>query len=200
MSGTRITDAVEFFRQREEHREAVRLVRGRAPDARRWKQAVAKMSGTVATLRGRERVMIDEPLRERVLDLDDRGLRAEVVLDARRARVDWDRGEVLAPKSVGDLRRTAFLTGLDLGMVASHVAVSDDFFAPIDVAGCVVVGRSYAEAFHRRAQRLALEIPLVDDPSELSVREQGIAAQVARDDRDCARWRAFAKALLDGSV
>jgi len=200
MSGTRVTDAVEFFRQREEHREAVRLVRNRAPEARRWRAAVARMSGTLGRLGGRERSMIDASLREVVLDLGDRALRVEVVLDARRAHVDWDRGEVLAPKTVGDVRRTAFLANIDLSMLKSHVTISDDFFAPVDVAGLAVVGRAYSDAFRRRAHRLALELPIIDESARLTVRERGIAAQVGRDDCDATRWSAFAKSMLAGSV
>lgn len=200
MSGTRVTDAVEFFRQREEHRQAVRLVRARTPETRRWKHAVARMSATVGSLRGREKSFVDEPLREMVIDLDDRALRAEVVLDARRANVDWDRGEILAPKTMGDLRRASFLAGIELSMLRPHVAIPEDFFALIDVAGVIVAGRAFALAYHRRAQRLVLELPLVDDPSRLSIRQQGIAAQVARDDRDAKRWSALSKAMLDGTV
>ena len=200
MSGSRVTDAVEFFRQREEHRQAVRLVRARSPETRRWRLAVSKLSATVSSLRGRERSFVDEPLREMVVDLEDRALRAEVVLDARRANVDWDRGEITAPKTMGDLRRATFLAGIELALLRPHVTVPEDSFAPTDAAGVIVTGRAFALAYHRRAQRLVLELPLVDDSSRLSIRQQGIAAQVARDDRDAKRWNALSKAMLDGTV
>lgn len=199
MIGERVTDAVEFFRQREEYRNALRMVRDRSPDGRRWRAAVQRVSGTAAGLRGRERVGLEEPLREVVLDLGDLRLRTEVVLDARRMRLDLDRGEILTPRTFGDLRRAAFLASVDLEQVRRHVDVSDDFFAPVDVAGVVVVARSMSEAFASRAKRLVLELP-VDDERALTVRELGVRDQVERDRMDQRRWSALASTLLGDSA
>ena len=200
MLGSRVTDAVEFFRQREEYRHALNLVRTRTPDPRRWRHAVGRMSYAVASLAGRSRHHVEEPLREVVLDLGDGALRREVVLDARRLHVDLDRGEVLAQKTYGDLRRVAFLTGVEVDLIRPHVPLVDDFFAPIDVAGVVVVGRSMAEAYQRRSHRLMLTLPSDTGLSGLTTRERGTAEQANRDSTAAARWGAFARALLDEAL
>jgi hypothetical protein len=197
MLGSRVTDAVEFFRQREEYRHALKLVRHRTPDPRRWRHAVGRMSFAVASLAGRVRNHVEEPLREVVMDLDDGALRREVVLDARRLHVDLDRGEVLAPKTFGDLRRAAFLTNVDIDLIRPHVPLVDDFFAPIDVAGVVVVGRSMAEAYQRRSHRLMLELPTFEQLGSLTPRQRGSAEQANRDSTAAARWGAFSRSLLD---
>lgn len=196
MIGARITDAVEFFRQREEYRNALRVVRDRAPEARRWRAAVQRVSGAAAGLRGRERQGVEEPLREVVFDLGDRQLRTEVVLDARRFHLDLDRGEILSPRTYGDLRRAAFLASVDLDSIRRHVALTDDFFAPVDVAGVVVVARSMADAFGARARRLSLDLS-VDELRAPTPRELGLVAQVERDRLDQRRWSALASSLLD---
>lgn len=198
MIGSRVTDAVEFFRQREEYRHALRLVRERSPDARRWRSAMGRMSFAAASLRGRDRMRVEEPLREVVVDVADRGLRTELVLDARRMKLDLDRGELLAPKTFGDLRRAAFLTSVDLDIVRGHLALPDDFFAPVDVAGVVVVSRCMSEAYERRAERLSLDLP-GDEDSVLSARQLGLRSQVERDRGEQRRWSALARVLLDSS-
>lgn len=198
MLGSRVTDAVEFFRQREEYKHALSLVRHRSPDAQRWRNAVSRMSFAASTLSGNSRTHVEEPLREVVIDLEDGGLRRELVLDARRVRVDLDRGEILSPKSYGDVRRSAFLTGVDLDLVRKHVTLVDDFFAPVDVAGVVVVGRSLAEAYQRRAQRLVAMLPNFSTVGQLDARQRGTVEQANRDSTDAARWGAFSRSLLDG--
>ena len=59
-------------------KRAVRVVRTRVPERLRWRAAVAGVSEAAAPLRGRERFLIEEPVRELVLDLDDTILRREV--------------------------------------------------------------------------------------------------------------------------
>lgn len=196
MLGARVTDAVEFFRQREEYRHALSLVRRRAPDPLRWRNAVGRMSYATASLTGRSRVLVEEPLREVVLDLDDRALCREVVLDARRLHVDLDRGEVLPSRTFGELRRASFLIGIDIDQIRPHVQLSDDFQAPIDVAGVVVVGRTMAEAYQRRSHRLAQSIPDFQSLAQLTPRQRGTAEQANRDAMEAARWAALSHTLL----
>lgn len=159
MLGFRVTDAVEYYQQRGEERLAVRVVRTRDPDKFRWKGALSSLSRSIASLRGSDRNRVEEPVREIVLDVEDTILRRECVLDARRYRVDLDRGEILEQRSMGDLRRTAFLAGVDLDLVRPHVALPEDFGAMVDVAGVVLVGRAYATQYRARAQQLALALP-----------------------------------------
>ena len=120
----------------------------------------------------------------------------EVILDARRFRVDLDRGEVLPFRTLGDLRRTTFLTGTDLDAVRRYITLPEDFHAPIDTAGVVVVGRALAEQHRRRAQRVLMELP----PAAPTRTESPLAAQLReRGERDAdaaRRWRAVADAIL----
>ena len=150
----RVTDAVVFETRRGENKRAMRVVRARRPDRLRWRSAVSVVSAGTGKLRGMDRVRIEEPVREMVLDLDDSVLQREVVLDARRYDVDLDRGEVLPFHSMGDLRRFAFLVGADVGTIMRYVDLPEDFGAPVDTAGCVLVARAMANHHRRRAQRL----------------------------------------------
>ncbi len=196
MLGARITDAIEYYGRRGHDRGAVRVVRQRDPDKFRWRRAVAALTAAAGKRRGNERARLEEPVREMVLDLGDGGLMREVILDARRFRVDLDRGEVLPFRTVGDLRRTTFLTGTDIDTVRLYLEVPEDFHAPIDTAGVVVVGRAIAEQHRRRAQRIFLElpeVPLARSESELSMQLR----QRAKNDALAAkRWRAVADTIL----
>lgn len=196
MLGYRVTDAVEYYQQRGEDRLAVRAVRMRDPDKFRWKGALSSLSRTIGALRGSDRSRVEEPVREIVLDVEDAILRRECVLDARRYRVDLDRGEILAPRTLGDLRRTTFLAGVDLDLVRPHVALPEDFGAPVDVAGVVLVGRAYATQYRARAQRLMLALPPEDAKRAWTAKHHAIAEQAEADVEDAKRWTAVAKSLL----
>src|SRR5687768_14269646 len=93
--GSRVTDAVDYWQRRAELKPAVHIVRTRVPERFRWRKAVANIAQGLSPLRGRDRMRLEEPVRELVIDLEDTALRREVVLDARRVGVDLDRGEVL---------------------------------------------------------------------------------------------------------
>ena len=152
-SGARVTDAVGFHARRGEMRGAVRVVRKRAPEKFRWRKAVMGVNKVAGSLRGLDRMHIEEPVREMVLDLSDFDLKREVVLDARRVGVDLDRGELLPRLTLADLRRLAFLTDCEVQRVGRYTKLPMDFGQPIDTAACVVVGRSLADHHRRRARR-----------------------------------------------
>lgn len=192
----RVTDAVAFEARRGENKRAMRVVRARRPDRLRWRSAVSVVSAGAGRLRGLERLRIEEPVREMVLDLGDDVLKREVVLDARRYDLDLDRGEVLPFHSMGDLRRYAFLVGADMRTIARYVDLPEDFGAPIDTAGCVLVGRAMANHHRRRAQRLWLELPDPDGPRKPMRHEQMMAERAKRDAETAHRWDALAKRLL----
>ncbi len=199
-SGMRVTDAVTYFRQRGELRGSVQIVRTRSPDRLRWRSAVGFVTAAAAPLLGRERLRVEEPVREVILDLPDATLRREVVLDARKVGLDLDRGEVLPLHTVGDLGRLAFMTGTDVSQMRRYVRLPDDFFATIDTAGAAVVARALAE-FHRvRAHRLLLSLP-DPDAKEPRQRHQVFMAERAETESDASvRWAALAKSLVAGSV
>src|SRR5262245_41429195 len=138
MSGVRVTDEVNFWRTRGELRRAVRIVRTRKPERLRWRAALASVTESAGPLRGLGRARIEEPVRELVLDLDDRILRREAVLDARRHGVDLDRGEILPMRTRWDLKRSAFLIGVDHEILGHYVKLPADFARRIDPAGVVV--------------------------------------------------------------
>ena len=197
MYGARVTDAVDFLRRRGEPRTAVRAVRKRAPDKFRWRDAVSVLTATAGVRRGRDRMFIEEPIREVVIDLPDYLLRREVVLDARRNHVDLDRGELLPRHTIGDLRRTSFLIGTDLSRVQRYVKLPDGFDAPIDTAAVVLVGRALAKLHHKRAQKLRLQLPVPDGPEGFfELQHSAMADRAERDAEEATRWAALARALL----
>ncbi len=195
MQGARVTDAVKFHGRRGELKQSVREVRTRVPDRLRWRSAVSIVTKAVSPLLGKERMRIEEPVREVVLDLEDDGLRREVVLDARRIGVDLDRGEVLPVWTVGDVRRTAYLTGVDVQLVYRAMELPDDFFARIDTAAAVIIGRTFSAEYQRRAHALFTRLP--EACTRPLMHHEVAMAQRAKSDADRAtRWGAFAKTLL----
>ena len=198
MYGVRVTDVVDFFRRRGELRGAVKAVRKRDPDRFRWRSGVGGVTASTAGLIGRERMRVEEPIREMVLDLPDAALQREVVLDARRYGVDLDRGEVMPRRSGWDLNRISYLTGTDLGAVRRYLALPADPSAPIDTSGVVLVGRALAGHHRKRAQRIWLELPDPDAPTVLGQAKlfhDRLAKAAARDARLGEQWAAFAKAV-----
>lgn len=196
MNGARITDAVSFYQRKGEGKDAVRLVRQRDPDKFRWRSAVSKLTSSAGRMRGSDRMKIEEPIREVVLDLSDDGLQREVVLDARRFNVDLDRGEILPAHTMGDVRRYAFLVGADVRVIERYVELPEDFAAPVDVAACALVGRAMANHHRRRAQKIWLELPDPEDPEPRRHHHDLMADRAARDAELARRWAAFAKTLL----
>ena len=195
--GARVTDEVSFWRMRGELRHAVRIVRVRKPERLRWRAALATVTEAAGPLRGFERAVIEEPVRELVLELDDRILRREAVLDARKYGVDLDRGEVLPSCTRWDLKRTAFLTGVDHELLARYLVLPEDYSRPVDTAGIVVVSRAISHAHKQRAQRLAER---VGQAARGLARHEQIMLERADYERDRARrWAALSKALLHGS-
>jgi hypothetical protein len=198
MSGARVTDEVNFWRKRGELKRAVRVVRTRVPERLRWRAALSQVSEAAAPLRGRERFLIEEPVRELVLDLDDFILRREAVLDARRFGLDLDRGEVLPTRTRWDLKRTAFLVGVDHELLGHYVRLPDDFGRPIDTAGVVVVSRALANTYKQRGDRLAARV--VAQPGSAVARHEQMMLDRAAQERELARkWAALSKTLVEGS-
>ena len=196
MDGTRITDAVDWFERRGQTRGAVKLIRHRRPDKLRWRSAVGKLSRSAGGLRGRERMRIEEPVREVVLDLGDPLLQREVVLDARRVNVDLDRGELLPVHSMGDLRRNSFLVGADVGVFEKYVHLPEDFDHPVDTAGCALVARAMANHHRRRAQGIWLELPDPEGPTPMRAHHQHMARRAQVDADIARRWSALLRVLL----
>lgn len=196
--GSRVTDAVEYWRRRGELKGALTIVRGRKPERFRWRRAVGAVSQSVGGLgAGRDRMRVEEPIRELVLDLSDDVLRREVVIDARRWGVDLDRGEVLPRRTLAELQRVAFLAGTDLSRVARHVRLPGDREAPVDTAAVIVVGRALGEQYKVRSQRLLLQVPDEDGPEALRLHHRIMVERAAQDRADSQRWFAFARAVLE---
>jgi hypothetical protein len=196
--GARVTDEVEFYRRRGQLQSAVRVVRARTPERLRWRAAVASMTQVAGELRGRDRMRIEEPVREIVLDLDDKILRRESVLDARRSGVDLDRGEVLPPHTRWDLRRTAFLTGVDHEILSRHIRLPAEYSRPIDVSAVVIVSRALAQAHKQRAERLLARLAMATQV-QLARHEKYMLDRAERDRDMARRWIALAKVMVEGS-
>lgn len=194
MFGSRITDAIEYYARKGHERGAVRAVRRWDPDKFRWRRAVDVLSSAAGARGGVERARLEEPVREVIIDLDDYALRREIVLDARRYNVDFDRGEILPERTAGDLRRVTFLTGTSTEEIRKYLPITDDFSAPIDTAGVVVVTRCLAEHHRRRARRVSLELPERSMPANTMVNK--LRTMADRDAEAARRWRAVADTLL----
>lgn len=196
--GARVTDEIEFYKRRGQLQNTVRVIRARTPERLRWRAALASVTQIAGELRGRDRMRIEEPVRELVLDLDDRILRRESVLDARKSGVDLDRGEVLKPHTRWDLRRTAYLTGVDPQDLARYVRLPDEYERPIDTAAVVLVSRALGQAHKQRAERLLARLPSARGIT-LARHEQYMLERADRDKDMARRWIALAKVMVDGS-
>ncbi len=196
--GARVTDVVSYHARRGELRGAIRVVRQRPAERFRWRTAVAGVSQVAGGLRGLERMRVEEPVRELVLDLSDPSLRREVVLDARRVGVDLDRGEVLPRHTLAELSRLSLAHQVELGHLARYAKLPRDPSAPIDTAACVVVGRALADHHRKKAHRLWLSVPDPDGPEALMQHHRFILDRAERDRAEAERWTELTKALLGG--
>ena len=198
MAGVRVTDEVSFWQRRGDLRRAVRVVRERTPERLRWRAAVSTVTEVAAGLSGSDRVRIEEPVREVVLDLNDRILRREVVIDARRFGVDFDRFEILPVRTRWDLTRTAYLTGVEPELIERYLPLPADFGQPVDMAGIAVISRALAATHKQRADKLVERVGGTEGRA-LAKHEQ-IMLERADHERDRARrWAALSKTLLEGS-
>ena len=140
-------------------------------------------------------MLVEEPVREIVLELDDGPLQREVVLDARRHGLDLDRGEILPMRTGFDLRRFGFLTAIDLNLVRKYFPIPEDASAPVDTGAVTLVGRALANAYMRRAQRAWLELPDPDGPAIRTDAHHRAGRQAELDSHMAQRWGAFSRAL-----
>src|ERR1700712_4588435 len=194
-AGARITDAVAHFRSRGNFRSAVKLVRAKEPERLRWRAAVSGLTLDAGRMRGGDRMRIEEP----VLAMNDLILQREVVLDARLHRVDLDRGEILPRWTFGDLRRLSFLAQTDLTLLQRYVTLPGAYDAPIDTAAVVLAGRSFANVFRTRAQRLWLNVPDQDLGPTLE-HHRLMLIRADQEVEQSRRWGALAKTLGDRPV
>lgn len=195
--GSRVTDAVSFHRRRGEMRGAVRVVRQRTPERFRWKSAVAGVNQVAGKLRGLERMRIEEPVRELVLELPDETLRREVILDARKVGVDLDRGEVLPRLTLADLRHLSVLAGVDVGRIARYTKLPVDVAEPVDTAACVVIGRALSKHYLDRAHKLWLSVPDPEGPEPLRQHHRYMLERADQDRAESERWASLSKSILD---
>lgn len=194
--GSRITDAVDYWRRREDLKPAVRVVQNRAPERFRWRKAMANISSAVGPMRGKDRMRLEEPVRELVIDLEDGALQREVVLDARKVGVDLDRGEVLIQRTLSEVRRFAEHAGTDLSRVARHVRLPSDLGAAVDTAAVVVVGRALGDYYRTKAQRLLLSVPDPDGPEVLRLHQRIVLERADLDRAESQKWLEFARLTL----
>ena len=197
-AGVRVTDEVSFWQKRGDLRRAVRVVRDRTPERLRWRAAVSSVTELTGTLSGSERSRLEEPVREVVLDLQDKILRREVVIDARRFGVDFDRFEILPVRTRWDLTRTAYLTGVEPELIERYLPLPPDFNQPIDMAGVAVISRALANTHKGRADKLVQRVGPA--AGRVLAKHEQIMLERADHERDRARrWAALSKTLLEGS-
>ena len=194
-TGMRVTDAVTYYRHHGEMRGSIHVVKMRRPDKLRWRSAVHSVTHAAAALGGRDRMRVEEPVREIILDLNDKELRRDVVLDARKSGLDLDRGEILPRHSFGDLNRMVYLSGTSLDIVRRYVRLPDDFFAPVDTAGITVVSRALADHFRKRSHKITQA--LAATAGAIQRVQYNFMQEKAEHDADLGRrWGALAKALV----
>ncbi len=194
-AGSRVTDAVNYYKKVGFMRGAVREVRRRSPEKLRWRAAISVLSQSAVQERGRERMRIEEPVREVVLDVDDDALRVNLVLDARRYGVDYDRGEVLPVRTMSDVRRYAFLTNVDLRQVERYLPLPLDFERRVDTPGVVIVGRAWAHYHRQRAQRLWAALPSPEATEQFNMCVEATRDSATQELDRARRWQAFAQAV-----
>jgi hypothetical protein len=194
----RVTDEVEHYRQLGEYRGVVRVIRKRPPERLRWRTALSTATEIAGGLQGRERMRIEEPIREMLLDLEDKILRRESALDARRFGVDLDRGEILPKHNLWELKRVAYITRVELDHLARYLKFPADSSKPIDTAAVVLVGRALAEVHRKRAQKLYLRVQEANG-SSLMLHEKLMLERADYDTEVARRWSAFSKTMVQGS-
>ena len=199
IAGGRVTDKVEYYRSRRELRNLVRTVTHQPPERLRWRTATSVVTSIAGNLQGLERMRIEEPVRELILDIDDYILRREVTLDARRNGVDLDRGEVLPRHTMWDLTRTAYLSGVDLEALARHVRLPGDYFKRIDTAGVVLVSRALSTLHGNRAQKLLMRVNNRKEKRPMMRYEQMMLDRASYDTELARRWAALARTMVKGS-
>jgi hypothetical protein len=151
-------------------------------------------------LEGLERMRVEEPVRELILDIDDRILRREVTLDARLNGVDLDRGEVLPRHTMLDLKRTVYLAGVDLGALAPYVKLPDDYYKRIDTAGVVLASRALSNLHGNRAQKLLLRVSDRKSKRPMMRYERMMVDRASYDTELARRWAALSRTMVKGSV
>jgi len=194
-AGARITDAVGHFRTRGNWKSAVKLIRGRKPERLRWRAAVGALTADAGRMQGGDRMRVEEPIRELVLDLGDPFLQREIILDARLHRVDLDRGEILPRWTVADLRRLAHIARADVSLLQRYVSLPSEFSAPIDTAAVVLAGRAFSNMFRQRAQKLWLGVPDQEGPEPVMLHHRYMLQRAEQDAETSRRWAALAKTL-----
>ncbi len=177
----------------------MRIVRKRTPERFRWRKAVAGVNSIAGKLRGIERLRVEEPVREIVLDLHDQDLQREVVLDARKVGVDLDRGEILPHATLADLRRLSYLSGVDVRRIGRYTKLPEGFGDVIDTAACVVIGRTLSEYHRKRAHNLWLRVPDPDGPQTLRKHHRMMLHRAEQERAESERWAAMSKALIGGN-
>jgi hypothetical protein len=112
--------------------------------------------------------------------------------------VDLDRGEVLPQLTRWDLRRNAFITGVDHLALAPYMHLPEEYSAPIDTAAAVLISRALSDAHKKRAERLIARLPSELDAA-LARHEHYMLERSERDSDQARRWSALARVLVDGS-
>lgn len=194
----RITDAVGFFQKKGEPAGAVRVIQHRPPERFRWRNAVHHLAYSAGRLHGRARMRIEEPVREVVLDLNDGALRRRIVLDARLAGVDLDRGEVLPRYCYADVRRISYLTGVDIDQLQPHMPLPVDARGPVDAAAAILVGAALADQHRRRAQALWGRLPGFGTPISVVPHHRQLVQRADAEAKLAKRWDGFSRALMVG--
>lgn len=192
----RVTDEVVARSEQGDLPGAVEVVRRRRPDARRWRMAVGVVARrSIEVAHGFERHCAEEALREIVINVGDRALRRETVLDVRLQGLDIDRGDVLPRWRIGELRRLAYLLDLELDAVAAHVPLPDGFSQGIDTPGVVLTGRHLAGLHRHNAERQLRRLPDAVKTARMSSHQAKILSTAQWASERARRWNTLAEHL-----
>jgi hypothetical protein len=198
---TRITDDAAILCRRRDFPRAVNVLQRRAPDRRRWRHAFRQVvSSGDHVLDGARRQWFEAALRELVVNVSDRRLAGELVIDAAAGACRVDLGPVLPIWTARDLWSHADQVDLPMAYVAQVTELPRSIRAPIDTARVIHDCRRTADAHRVCANEIgaALHPNAVIDEARGEADVRALAAlQELRAHQDAARrWRDLAHRLF----
>lgn len=198
---TRVSDDAAILCKRRDLPRAVNVLQRRESDRQRWRLAFRYVTVTAdRTLSGSRRTWVESALREVVTSVQDRLLRAELVVDAREADTSLDLGAVLPTFTVRSLWSAAESVDLPMEYITMVTELPRVISAPINTAQVIVDCRRTANAHREQANLLGRGVP---PSAPMEERDGTLDATVAstlaeiRAQQDAAqRWRALAQRLF----
>lgn len=197
---TRVSEDTAVLCRRADFPRAVNLLQRRAPDHRRWRQALRGVAGTAGrALDGMRRNWMGGALREVLAGVTAPWLQRELILDVHAAGGgDLAPGELLPVWTARGVWHAAEAAGVPMAYVAQVTVLPRAIDAPVDTAQLVTDFRCTARAHREHAAELASRLPMRGPTCALPMDEMLVQLQVDSQRDAAERWRALAQRLLNG--